>query len=165
MANANLVVLIGNLTDDPTDIKTFDSGATRLNFSIAVNRWKKGKDGAQGKQEVSFFNCIAWNRTAQNINEYLGKGSPIYLQGEIEQQRWETDGGKKRSRVVVNARLVQFLEKKPKPDQEDIDQEVEDQSGSGNHAEAKRQLDAGEESQDPGEAQPAPGVDTDDVPF
>ena len=96
----NVVVLKGRLVRDP-DIKTIPSGKQVCDFSIAVNHTK---------EKASFFNCTAWEKTAETIQKYLHKGDAVLIRGELEQQSWEKDGEKK-SVVKINVREFNFLPK------------------------------------------------------
>lgn len=106
MASYNKVILMGNLTRDP-EIRFTPAGTAVASFALAVNR--KYKQGEEVKEEVSFFDVTAFGRQAENIGQYLAKGRPVLIDGRLQQQRWETDDGQKRSKVVVIAEAVQFL--------------------------------------------------------
>jgi single-strand DNA-binding protein len=109
MATLNEVRLIGNLTKDP-DSRAAGSH-TIVSFSIAVNRKSKGADG-QATEEVSFFDCDAWNKTGDLVMQYCKKGRQVLVLGRLKQERWEKDG-QKRSKVKIIADNVQFLGAKP----------------------------------------------------
>jgi single-strand DNA-binding protein len=110
MATLNEVRLIGNLTKDPESRAAGQS--TIANFSIAVNRrWTAG-DGTK-KEEVSYFDCEAWNKTGELVMNYLKKGRPVLVGGRLQQDRWEDKDGGKRSKIKVVVENVQFLGQKP----------------------------------------------------
>ena len=114
MAYLNQVLLIGNLTKDP---ESRAAGThTVASFSIAVNRRSKGQDG-QPKEEVSFFDCEAWDKTANLVQQYCTKGKQILVQGSMKQERWTTQDGQNRSKVKVIASNIQFLDRKPEGQQ------------------------------------------------
>ena len=118
MANANIVILIGNLTKDP-ELKYTPGSSAVCSFTIAVNKKWTGKDGEK-KEDVAFIECEAWQKTAEIIAEYLKKGSPIYIEGELKQDRWEKEG-QKHSKIKVKVSNVQFLgkgQKETKADEE-----------------------------------------------
>lgn len=98
----NQVIMIGRLTRDP-ELSYTPSGNAVCNFSLAVNGYKKN--------DVSFFNIQAWNKIAENVNNYMKKGSKVCVEGSLRQDRWEKDG-QKFNRVLVNARNVYFLDSK-----------------------------------------------------
>lgn len=76
----NNICISGRLTRD-VEIKTFDGGKVG-NFCVAVNG-RRGKDG----ENVDFFNCQAWNGTAEVIAKYLHKGDPIEIMGEMRSSK------------------------------------------------------------------------------
>lgn len=109
MANLNKVMVIGNLTKDP---ETRQAGSYSIAmFSIAVNKRSKSADG-QKKEEVSYFDCEAWNKTGELVMQYCKKGRSVLVEGHLQQDRWEKEG-QKRSKVKIVADNVQFLSPKP----------------------------------------------------
>ena len=108
--NLNKVFLIGNLTKDP-EIRYTPGGDAVLNFTVGTNRRYKTKDGEQ-KEEVAFVACTAWGKTAENINTYLKKGDPIFVEGRIKQEEYEDKEGKKQSKTKVTVDFMQFVGRK-----------------------------------------------------
>lgn len=102
MASYNKVILMGHLTRDP-ELTVTKNGSSICDFGIAVNEYYNGNE------RPSFFNVRCFGKTAENCAEYLEKGKAVLLDGKLREERWETAEGDKRSRVVVNAMLVQFL--------------------------------------------------------
>lgn len=78
----NVVNLIGRLTKD-LELKYTNSGKANTRFTLAVQR---------NKDETDFINCVAWEKTAENIAEYFKKGSQIAVQGSIRTGSYEKDG-------------------------------------------------------------------------
>ncbi len=109
MATLNMVQLIGNLTKDPESKQA--GSHTIAQFAIAVNRRSKSADG-QAKEDVSFFDCEAWNKTGELVMQYLKKGRTVLVVGRLQQDRWEGQDGQKRSKVKIVAENVQFLSPK-----------------------------------------------------
>jgi len=107
MASLNKVLLIGNLTRDP-ELRYTPQGAAVCEFAIAMNRTFNSKTGEK-KEEVTFIDIVAWARTAEICAEYLKKGRPVFVEGRLQQDRWEQPDGQKRSRIRVTAERVQFL--------------------------------------------------------
>lgn len=108
MANLNSVHLIGNLTRDP-ELRYTPGGAAVCEFSIAINRKWKNKQTGESKEEVDFFDIVAWGKTGEIAAEYLKKGRPVFVEGRLKQDRWESPEGKKMSKVKVTAENIQFL--------------------------------------------------------
>ena len=94
------VVVAGNITREP---ELNDSGKV-LSFGVAVNRRAKGSDGEYA-DEVSFFDVKVLGGRAEGLSKILVKGERITVQGDLVQERWETDG-QKRSTVRILAREV-----------------------------------------------------------
>lgn len=110
MASYNRIILMGHLTRDP-ELTYIQGGTAIAKFGLAVNRKFAGKDGEK-KEEVDFFDIEAWEKQAENCNEYLKKGSGVLIEGRLKQERWEDkESGKQRSRIKVVASVVQFLPK------------------------------------------------------
>ena len=108
MSSFNKVILMGNLTRDP-ESKTLASGTCIAKISLAVNRKWRSESGEQ-KEEVTFVDVDMFGRTAENVSQYMRKGSSILVEGRLKQDRWEdkTDH-KPRQRLGVVAETVQFL--------------------------------------------------------
>jgi single-strand DNA-binding protein len=110
MPALNRVQLIGRLGKDPEGRFT-PTGKQVTHFSLAVsNRWK-GKDGEM-KEYTEWINIEAWGRLGEVCQEYLKKGSLIYLEGRLKTDKYE-EGGESRFYTKVVALAVQFLDKKP----------------------------------------------------
>jgi single-strand DNA-binding protein len=107
MANFNKVFLIGNLTRDPQLSYTPNQTAV-VDFGLAVNRRWKGQDG-EAKEETCFVDCRAFGRTAENINKYLTKGRPLFVEGRLTFNSWTAQDGTKRSKHRVTVENFQFL--------------------------------------------------------
>jgi len=106
-ASLNKVMLIGNLTRDP-ELRYTASNQPVTSFSVATNRTYVDKSGEK-KQEVSYVRIVVWARRAEVCNEYLRKGSPVFVEGRLQSRSWEAQDGSKRSTIEVVAENVQFL--------------------------------------------------------
>tara|TARA_B100000686_G_scaffold355003_1_gene468908 strand:- start:58 stop:456 length:399 start_codon:yes stop_codon:yes gene_type:complete len=106
MANVNKVFLMGNLTRDP-ELRFTSSGSAVAGFGLAINR--RYKQGDEWKEEVCFVDITVWGKQAENCAEYLSKGRPVFIEGYLKLNSWETDSGEKRNKLEVVALTVQFL--------------------------------------------------------
>jgi single-strand DNA-binding protein len=97
----NQVCLIGNLTKD-VELRYTPQETAVVNLSVAVNR---------NKDEVSFFDAVAFGKTAEICSQYLSKGSKVGISGRLQQDRWEKDG-EKRSKVRIIINRIDFLDPK-----------------------------------------------------
>ena len=110
MPALNRIQLIGRLGKDPEGRFT-PTGKKVAAFSLAVsNRWK-GKNG-EAKESTDWVNVEAWNRLAEICEEYLHKGSLVYVEGRLKTDRYEHEGETKYFTKVV-ALSMQMLDKKP----------------------------------------------------
>ena len=105
----NKIILIGNLTRDP-EMRYTPQGSSVCNFGLAVNR--KYKQGDEMKEEVTFINIVVFGKQADTCGQYLNKGSSVLIEGRLQERRWETDEGQKRSKHEVVAQNVRFLSKR-----------------------------------------------------
>jgi single-strand DNA-binding protein len=103
----NRVVIVGRLTKDP-ELTYTQSGTAISRFSIAVNR-SSGSGGDNQEENTSFFNVVAWNKTAEICKEYLAKGKQVGIDGRLQQRRWSGTDGVRRSSVEIVANNIQFL--------------------------------------------------------
>jgi len=114
MANFNKVMMMGNLTRDPEKRYTKNDQAV-THFTLACNRVWRDKSGEQKKQ-VSFVPVSVWGKSAENCEQYLQKGSPVFVEGRLVSSSWENPQGEKRSKLEVVAQSVQFLSGGPRRD-------------------------------------------------
>jgi single-strand DNA-binding protein len=107
----NKIILIGNLTKDP-ELRYTPRGMPVISFRIAVNN-RLSKD----KQETLFIDIVAFGKVAEASNEYLAKGSPVLVEGRLNERRWEKDG-QQHIKYEVLANAVRFLSRKEKESKE-----------------------------------------------
>ena len=107
MASFNRIFLMGNLTRDP-QLSYLPSQTPVVDFGLAVNRKWKSREG-EDKEEVCFVDCRAFGRMAENINKYLTKGRPLFVEGRLTLDTWTAKDGTKRSRHRVTVERFQFL--------------------------------------------------------
>ncbi|EHF3611881.1 single-stranded DNA-binding protein [Listeria innocua] len=104
----NRVVLVGRLTKDP-DLRYTPAGAAVATFTLAVNRPFKN---AQGEQEADFIQCVVWRKPAENVANFLKKGSMAGVDGRVQTRNYEGNDGKRVYVTEIVAESVQFLEPK-----------------------------------------------------
>ncbi|MFB5663504.1 single-stranded DNA-binding protein [Alteribacillus sp. HJP-4] len=102
----NRVVLVGRLTRDP-ELRYTPNGVAVANFGIAVNRPFTNQ---QGEREADFLNCVVWRKQAENVANYLNKGSLAGVDGRLQSRSYENQEGRRVNVVEVQAESVQFLE-------------------------------------------------------
>lgn len=103
MASLNQVTLLGNCTRDP-DLRKTAGGKSVCSFGLAVNdRYKN--DHGEWVDKPMFIDIVCWGRTAEVATEFLAKGNPVLIAGELQLERWEKDGVKHSKHSVVCNRL------------------------------------------------------------
>ena len=102
----NRVTLVGRLTKDPNFT---ENQVAVANFTVAVNRTFKNKNG---EQEADFINVVTFRKQAENVNNYLSKGSLVGIDGRIQTRNYENKEGQRIFVTEVVADSVQFLEPK-----------------------------------------------------
>lgn len=104
----NRVVLVGRLTKDP-DLRYTPSGVPVATFTLACNRTFANQ---QGEREADFINCVVWRKQAENVANFLKKGSLAGVDGRIQTRNYEAQDGRRVYVTEVVAESVQFLEPK-----------------------------------------------------
>lgn len=120
----NLTVLTGRITKD---LELKQAGRTQVtNFSLAV-------DNPFKKDDTSFFDIVAFGKTAELLNNYCGKGSKILIEGNLKQDRFQDKEGNNRSVVRVIANRIEFLDSKGSNQQNGQPQQQRGQSQAVNN--------------------------------
>ena len=120
----NSVNLVGRLSNN-LQLRITTSGKQICRFSIAITRRFKNP---AGDYEADFINCVAFNKTAELINEYVQKGDLVGVSGRIQTGSYTaTDGSKKYTTDVV-VENIYFLKNKEKPAHEQVSEQVEKQT-------------------------------------
>lgn len=97
----NKVILVGNIGNDP-EIKSMQSGDRVCNFSLATSESWKDKATGERKERTEWHRIVVFNQGLMNVCEnYLRKGSKVYVEGQLETRSWEQDGQKKYTTEVV----------------------------------------------------------------
>ena len=103
----NRVILVGRLTKDP-ELRYTQSGKGVASFTVAVNRPFK----TNGEQEADFINGVVWGKPAENLANYMKKGSQIGVDGRIQTRSYDNNEGKRVYVTEVVADSVSFLDSK-----------------------------------------------------
>ena len=104
----NKVILIGRNTKD-IELRQLTSGASAIEFSIAVNRSFKNTNG---ENETDFFNCVAFSKLAETISRYVKKGDQIAIEGRLQTRNYTNREGKKVYVTEIIVENCEFLQGK-----------------------------------------------------
>jgi len=102
----NRVVLVGRLTKDP-ELRQTQTGISVASFSLAVNRTFTNQSG---QKEADFVPVVVWRKQAENVAQYVNKGSLVGVEGRLQTRSYDANDGSKRFVMEVVADSVQFLE-------------------------------------------------------
>lgn len=108
--NLNKVTMIGNLTKDPIS-KKISSGQTITYFGLATNYTWKDIKTKERKEKVDFHNIIAWGRLGEIVTTYLKKGDKVYIEGRLQNRKWDDEKGLKHSKSEIVAQNLIMLGK------------------------------------------------------
>ena len=106
MASLNKVMVIGNLGRDP-EARTVGESKV-VSFSLAVKERFKSRDG-QSKETTEWVNIVVWNRLAEIAEQYLRKGSPVFVEGKLKTRSWDDSNGVKKYMTEVVGSSLQML--------------------------------------------------------
>jgi single-strand DNA-binding protein len=107
MSDLNVVTIVGRLGKDPELREA--KGTTLCSFSLANSTYKK--TGEEWKEDTSWFDVTFFGRDAERIAEKGRKGQRMAVSGQLQQRTWEDQEGKRRERVSILGRQVQFLDR------------------------------------------------------
>ena len=108
MSSLNKAMLIGRLGQDP-EVRYTQSNTAVANFSLATNERYKDRNG-EFQEKTEWHRIVAWGRTAEICQEYLRKGSLVYIEGPIQTREWEDKEGQKRYTTEIKTRTMQMLD-------------------------------------------------------
>ncbi len=108
MASLNKVMLIGNLGRDP-EVRYMPSGGAMCNFSIATTENWRDKTSGEKKEKTEWHRIVMFGKQAELAEQYLKKGSPIYIEGRLQTRKWTTKEGEDKYTTEVISDRMQFL--------------------------------------------------------
>lgn len=107
MVNYNKVIFAGNLTRD-VEVRRLANGTAVATLGIASNR--RFTSGGEKKEETTFVDAEVWGSQAELCEKYLSKGRNVLVEGRLKFDSWQDTDGKKRSKLLLTAENVQFLD-------------------------------------------------------
>ncbi|AOO98079.1 TPA: single-stranded DNA-binding protein [Staphylococcus aureus] len=125
----NRTVLVGRLTKDP-ELRSTPNGVNVGTFTLAVNRTFTN---AQGEREADFINVVVFKKQAENVKNYLSKGSLAGVDGRLQTRNYENKDGQRVFVTEVVADSVQFLEPKNNNQQQNNNYQQQRQTQTGNN--------------------------------
>lgn len=111
MRGVNKVILVGTLGRDP-ETKTFQNGGSLTQFSIATSESWTDKNTGERKEHTEWHRIVASNRLGEIAQQYLKKGSKVYIEGKLKTRQWTDQNGQERYTTEISANELQMLDSK-----------------------------------------------------
>jgi single-strand DNA-binding protein len=111
MRGVNKVILVGTLGRDP-ETKTFPSGGSVTQFSIATSESWKDKNTGEPREETEWHRIVLNNRLGEVAQQYLRKGSKVYIEGSLRTRKWTDKEGVERYSTEIRGDSMQMLDSK-----------------------------------------------------
>lgn len=108
MAGVNKVIIVGNLGKKP-EMRTFDNGNTIATFSIATSESWTDKQTGEKRELTEWHNIVLNNRLAEIADQYLDKGSKVYIEGKLKTEKWTDNNGIERYTTKIIGNSLQML--------------------------------------------------------
>jgi single-strand DNA-binding protein len=116
----NKVMVIGRLGGDP-EMRYTPTGSAVTTFSVAAGRQWKDRDGA-AHEETEWFRCVAWDKLAEVCNQYLSKGTKVYVEGRLKTRKYtDRDGQERYATEVVLSDMIILSPKGERAPIDDVD--------------------------------------------
>ncbi len=100
----NKVILVGNLGNDP-DIRYMPNGNAVANISLATSDSWKDKNTGEQQERTEWHRVVFFNRLAEIVEQYVKKGSKLYVEGRLQTSSWEQDGVKRYTTEIVASQM------------------------------------------------------------
>lgn len=153
----NKVILIGNLGSDP-EVRYTPDGVPVANFSLATTESWNDRNTGERQERTEWHRLVLWRRQAEVAQQYLKKGSKIYVEGKLQTRSWDDQSGQKRYTTEIVVFDMQMLDSRGEGGG----------SGGGGSSSRDAGYNAGGQNAGPAaqsDAPPPPGGDDDDLPF
>ena len=109
MRGVNKVILVGTLGKDP-ETKTFPNGGSLTQFSIATSESWTDKTSGERKEQTEWHRIVLHNRLGEIAQQYLRKGSKVYIEGSLRTRQWTDQGGQERYTTEIRGEQMQMLD-------------------------------------------------------
>ena len=109
MAGVNLVIILGNLGNDP-EVRYMPNGEPVANISIATSETWNDKNTGEKREKTEWHRVTAYRRTAEIIGQYTRKGSKLYVEGRLQTRKWSDQSGQQRYTTEIIADNIQMLD-------------------------------------------------------
>lgn len=116
MRGVNKVILVGTLGRDP-ETKKFDNGGSLTQFSIATSESWTDKTSGERKELTEWHRIVLNNKLGEIAQQYLRKGSKVYIEGSLRTRQWTDQNGQERYTTEIRGDQMQMLDSRPQGEQ------------------------------------------------
>lgn len=109
MAGVNKVILVGNLGRDP-EVRYSQDGKAITRISIATSETWKDRQSGERQEKTEWHRIVFFGRQAEVANEYLKKGSKVYVEGRLQTNKWQDQNGQDRYTTEIVASQMTMLD-------------------------------------------------------
>lgn len=104
----NKAIIVGNVGQDP-EVRFLPSGDPVANFSLATSEQWTDKQSGQKQEKTEWHKCTAFGKLAEIIQQYVKKGSRLYVEGSLQTRKWQAQDGSDRYSTEIKVRDMQML--------------------------------------------------------
>lgn len=127
----NKVILVGNVGKDP-EVKYFDNDVAVANFPLATTeRGFRTRDGQEVPERTEWHNIVAWRGLAKIVENYVKKGTQIYVEGKLKTRSYDDANGVKKYTTEIFADTINLLGRRPVPEGSEITPGAQPQQQTG----------------------------------
>ena len=108
MAGINKVIIVGFLGNDP-DVRTMPNGELVVNISVATSERWTDKNSGEKKEVTEWHRIVLYRRLAEIADQYLTKGSQVYIEGRLKTRKWQDSNGQDRYTTEIQGDNLQML--------------------------------------------------------
>ena len=126
MRGVNRVILLGTLGKDP-ETKTFPNGGSLTQFSIATSESWTDKSTGERKEQTEWHNIVLQNKLGEIAQQYLRKGSKVYIEGSLNTRKWTDQNGQERYTTQIKGQQMQMLDSANSNNQQQPQQQQQSQ--------------------------------------
>lgn len=107
MSGINKVIVLGNVGKEP-EVRTFDSGDTVTNFSVATSEKWKDKTSGELKESTEWHRVSCFGKLSEIASKYVKKGDKIYVEGSLRTRKWTDAAGVEKYSTEIKAEKIEF---------------------------------------------------------
>lgn len=108
MSGINKVIVLGNVGKEP-EVRTFDSGDTVTNFSVATSEKWKDKTSGESKESTEWHRVSCFGKLSEIASKYVKKGDKIYVEGSLRTRKWTDAAGVEKYSTEIKAEKIELL--------------------------------------------------------